>query len=344
MFPPSSTISLAAALRDAIGARDPRDRAGAAAALGEVEGGAERDQAIATLIRALGDAHPDVRAAAALSLGALGDASATEALLGGLADGTALTRQASAIALGKLAAASAFEPLCAALRSGPPDLRFQAATSLCEIDPARAYDHLVTALDDQDGEVLSAIALGLATIGDPRAAGHLVRLLGHDRPQTRFDAAYALAELGDARGAEVLASFVHDRNVGWPAIEALERIGSAHALATLAQLLPWRLLRPPHLRVRAAAAVLALDAGGDAAPRARQVLIGALRSRRLDVRGLAVDRLGAVGGAWAIGPLDALARSRRGRPLRDEIADALVRVRAAGADQSAARSCGTSSA
>jgi hypothetical protein len=60
-----------------------------------------------------------------------------------------------------------------------------------------------------------------------------------------------------------------------------------------------RLLLSPVLRVRAAAALLAVAPGDLAAPEARKLLDKSAASRRMDVRGLAEECLARLAGAKA---------------------------------------------
>jgi HEAT repeat protein len=206
-------------------------------------------------------------------------------------------------------------------------VRFQAASSLVEVDAGRAYTPLVQALGDEDAEVIGAAALGLGAIGDRRAAGHLSRFLDHPRDETRFDAAYGLARLSDARAVAPLASFLEHPQHAWDAIEGLEMTGSPAAAAALAPLLERRFVAR-RLRLRAAGALLALDADHRLAGRARQLIVTGLGAWRLEHRALAVVLAGQVGQTWALAPLRALRQSRRGRFLREEIDEALAQLTA----------------
>lgn len=338
----SPTITFEAALRD-IGTGSARARARAAHALGDVVDPALRSRAVAALIDALTDPTFQVRVTAAMSLGALDTEAAVEPLIQRLADAAPVVRQGAAIALGKLGFSSSFDALARSLAEGPPDLRFQAATSLPEIDPDRARKPLEQALeDDGDGEVVAAVALALGTLGASHTADTLWRRLGEwKRPAIRFDIAYALAELGDARAIDVLAEFVLHKDLAWDAIEALERCGHARAAEPLAPLLG-RVLIKPRIKMRAAAALLALRRSGrddqveppdiydthDA--QARTVLLGGLRRRKLEERGLAVELLARVGGPWAEPALTAIREHRTGLPLREEIRAALAQIAARG--------------
>ena len=53
------------------------------------------------------------------------------------------------------------------------------------------------------------------------------------------------------------------------------------------------------------------------------MLLAALGARKVHVRGIAVEQLGEIGGAWATAPLEKLAKSGKGADLLDAIAAAL---------------------
>lgn len=356
----TSTITFEAALRDLESTRD-RVRAQAAHALGDVAAPEARARAVPALIRALDDARFEVRTEAALSLGDLESEDAVPALAARFTDSAPAVRQAAVMALGKLGFATAFEAVARALAEGPPDLRFQAATSLAEIDAERAREPLLAALADSDGQVVGAVAVALGAIGEARAIAPLAALLeSWTRPETRFDIAYALADLGDARAVDVLGGFVDDGRVGWDAIDALERLGARLSARThpddrpvseqppgdevllgqehadadavccaaagyMAPLLRRRSL-DPMLVLRAAAAILALDADNPAAESARDRLLAGLSARKREHRGLAIDLLARVGGRWAVAPLERLRGRRAGKPFREELGEALARL------------------
>ena len=325
LMPPSRIVTLPAALRD-LRSGSVKARVLAADVLGDVTGD-DRDAALAGLRAALEDDLAEVRAEAATSLGVQRDAGAVTGLIRRLDDGHPIVRQAAAIALGSIGDGQAFTALAEALRDGPADLRFQAATSLAEVDPVAAFAPLVAALTDPDPQVVGAVALGLGATGDPRAPGHLARLLEHDVVAVRFDAAYGLAQLRDRRGRSQLEIGLTDAARDWDAVCALEDLGDAAAAPALAALLTRRATTPP-VQTRAAGAILALAVGSSEAAAARAFLLAALDHRKVDVRGLAVERLGAVAGAWAIAPLTALRGRRKGRELDEAIAAALAAIEA----------------
>jgi HEAT repeat protein len=318
---PSSTITFDAALRD-LAQGSPKARTAAAQALGDLEDPTEKRRAVDALIRALDDDRPEVRAEACASLGELGDASALAMLVRRLDDGVAGVRQNAAIALGSLAHPDGFAPLVQVLTEGPPDLRFQAAASLAEIDPARAFEPLVVALGDGDPQVVAAAALSLGAIGDARAVAPLCAVLEHREPATRFDVAYALSELGDPRGREVLAAALGDPERAWDAVTALSRLATADDAEALGRALVSK-HTPPEATVLAAGAILSFAPDSAHRDAARRVLLAALSARKVHVRGIAVEQLGEIGGAWAKAPLEKLARSGKGADLIEAIAAAL---------------------
>jgi HEAT repeat protein len=326
---PSSTITLDAALRD-IAQGSPKARTAAAHALGDVEEPTEKRRAVDALLRALDDDRLEVRAEACASLGDLGDVSALPMLIRRLDDGAPPVRQNAAIALGTLAHADGFEPLAQALANGPADLRFQAATSLAEIDQARAFDPLVAALEDRDPQVVAAAALSLGAIGDPRAVPLLVAKLDHGEAPTRFDIAYALAELGDPSGRDVLVAALTDLDRAWDAVSALTRLATADDAELLGRALTSK-HTPPEATVLAAGAILKIAPHTAHHDAARRVLLAALGARKIHVRGIAVEQLGEIGGAWATAPLEKLAKTGKGAELLDAIAAALRAIEERGA-------------
>ena len=300
LFPRHHTITLDAALRDLV-SDDPRVRASAADSLGDVEGEVDRARAGAALIQALDDPRVEVVCNAALALGALADKTAVDVLLRKLESDSAEVRQTATIALGRIADTRAFEPLARALTDGPPDVRYQAALSLIEVDPSRAFDPLARAVADEDAEVRGSVATALGILGDPRAAGWLAELVGDARAETRFEAACALARLGDARAVEPLLPFLERDDCAFAAIEALEWTGDRRSAARLAHVMH-RIFAARVVRVRAAAALLAVAPDHGDAAWAHDYLKKAARARREDVRGLAEEALARLGGEGSESP------------------------------------------
>jgi HEAT repeat protein len=140
-------------------------RAAAALALGRI---GDR-VAVPSLAEALKDPSPDVRYAAALSLGRLpADGVVTRLERTLRSDPAWQPRYAAAIALGRTRKAFAAGALADALDSDPSwQVRQQAARSLQDIGTAHAAEALASALHDPEPSVGAAAGSGLAEIGGP---------------------------------------------------------------------------------------------------------------------------------------------------------------------------------
>ena len=182
-----------------------------------------------------------------------------------------------------------------------------------------------------DPQVVAAAALSLGAVGDARAVPLLVARLDHGDAATRFDVAYALAELGDPHGRDLLSAGLGDPERAWDAVSALSRLATDDAAEALGRALTSK-HTPPEATVLAAGAIFKIAPSSRHHDAARRVLLAALAARKIHVRGIAVEQLGEIGGAWAIAPLEKLARSGKGGDLLEAIAAAIgaIRARAAG--------------
>lgn len=295
-------INIDAALRD-LEHPDPRVRASAASALDRAPLD-RREEVCLALRNALDDGRGDVRYAAALSLREHEDADAVPRLLSMLEDRDPMARQAAVMALGRIGDPRAVMPLVEALRDGPPDVRFQAVTSLVELADPRGVEAIIATLEDIDAEVRASAA---AAVGDLRAhegADAVALLLADLDAKVTLEAAYALSRLGDDRGLDTLCRMATHRDFGFLACEALGHLANPAARAALERAHRGFFLHPL-TKLRAAASLLQL---GERGP--RDYLLRQTRSRRGEVRGLALELLGELGGAWA---LDALLAGLKGR-------------------------------
>lgn len=151
---------------------------------------------VAGLIKALGyEKDAGVRAAAARSLGRIGDSRAVEPLIAVLGDARRDVRQAAVEALSLIGNPRAIEPIIGLLKDSDPIVRQTAAGALGRVG-APAVEPLCGALTDSTAGVRRAAARALGTIGDPRAIEPLSGALTDSTAGVRQAAAKALARLG----------------------------------------------------------------------------------------------------------------------------------------------------
>jgi HEAT repeat protein len=141
--------------------------------------------------RALDD-DPRVRHYLALSLGHLGDRTATPTLIAALDDRDSTTRLYATWALGNLGDPSAVEPLLEKFGDDDPGVRKMAVYAAGALGDERAAPGLQVALGDPDRDVSWNAAVALAQLGD--ASGETQLLLMLDRAYLD-----GLTEIDDAR-------------------------------------------------------------------------------------------------------------------------------------------------
>lgn len=220
----------------------------------------DRSAAAPELVAALNDRDPEIRAASAWALGALGDAPAptVPALAGALRDEQEAVRTAAAEALGSLGARSrsAASALFAALDDPRANVRAAAARALARLElTAESIPSLAKALGSPDAYVRAFGAWSLGNLGPAarEAVPALVEALGPD--DTATVVAAALARIGPA-AAEAVPALVADlrgpdSGRRWRAARTLGRIGPT-AESAVTELVA--ALRDPNEAVRAHAA------------------------------------------------------------------------------------------
>ena len=162
------------------------------------------ERAVEPLCDALTTIGWRVRAAAARSLGEIGDPSAVEPLLAVLAQADANTRLPAIEALGRLRDPRAVEPLCRHLTGQVVTVCKAAAEGLGQIGSADAVAPLAALLQDRDAAVRTAAAGALGQIGSTDAVEPLCRLLDDKQGALRVAAAEALGKIGDDRAVQPL--------------------------------------------------------------------------------------------------------------------------------------------
>ncbi len=207
-----------AGLIEALGGDDDLTRQRAALALGDL-GGAE---AVAPLIRALGDPLAAVREAAADSLALLGPPAVgplVELIESPEASGKYEERPMTVIGAG----GRRWE-----IKTRQDLRRVYAAAILGEIGDPAAVEPLVRALRDADGDLRCQAAGAIAKFGSA-GVGPLTAVLADPNPDTRIVAAGVLGDTGEAAAVEPLVGALRDGNadVRGAAGGALIRLGGA---------------------------------------------------------------------------------------------------------------------
>jgi HEAT repeat protein len=261
----------------------------------------------------------DVRLAAIVALGRLGDRRATAALSAMLA-GPRSEVVSAAAALARIGDQSAFEPLLpllahgdAAVRQaaigalnslGHPDMAARVAGLLAAPDAhvresavriagyfgyRGSVDTLIERCSDPDESVRRAAVEHVPFLEDPRAAGSLARALDDPSPRVRSAAAQALSHLGagEARGPLLSATRDADAWVRYYSVRALGEVREPSAVPRLAELAG----SDPamHVRIAALEAVGAIDG-----PAAAEILLAYVTEPQADLAAAALRGLGLV--------------------------------------------------
>ena len=125
-----------------------------------------RKPEVALLVRGLGDARPEVRAAAAEALGWIGGASAIAKLPGALKDPDADVRAAAAEALGWIGDRRPAKALVEVLKDGSPAVRREAAVALGRLCEAGTSQPLARLTQDPTAAVRDSAAWAAGRIRD----------------------------------------------------------------------------------------------------------------------------------------------------------------------------------
>jgi HEAT repeat protein len=152
------------------------------------------------------DDDPRVRHYLALSLGHLGDRSATPILIAALDDPDSTTRLYSSWALGNLGDPSAVEPLLEKFGDDDPGVRKMAVYAAGTLGDERAIPRLQVALGDPDRDVSWNAAVALAQLGDASGESQLLLMLDREYLDglTEIDEARKLLAMQSAIQASAL--------------------------------------------------------------------------------------------------------------------------------------------
>ena len=223
--------SLIAALKDT----DSRVRAAAALSIGALN----YENGIEPLIEILNDNDRDVRLNAVRALAQLSEKRALEPLIEKLKDESSDVRAEAAQALGLIkdwtgrVQLIAVPALITVLKDEAKTVRAAAVYALEQFKDGRALEPLIDSLKDADPAVRVGAIKALSQINDLQAVEPLITVLKDADPAVRADAALVLGIFGDQRAAEPLRAIINDndRDVGLCSALALAMIKQDHQAA-----------------------------------------------------------------------------------------------------------------
>ena len=171
--------------------------------------------------RALGDPDVELRAAAALALGAAGKPAAA-ILLAHLDDPAPQVRERVVAALGEIKDPSAVVPLIGKIQDGQASVRRAVSRALGQLGDRRAGSALVLVLRDADEAVRQSAVDALGRLGAAEAVAALAAL-GRDDPSesVRMAAVRALGRIPASAAVDALVGALGDASLGSAAERSL---------------------------------------------------------------------------------------------------------------------------
>lgn len=299
-------------LLDALDDSSPEELRPLALVIGWLEGAAvER-----ALTRLLG--HADARGEVVEALVRHGSR-VTDLLVEQLGSEDLEIRKAAVVALGRIGDARA-APSLIELLDEDSELVIPAADALAKIGDPRAFEALLALVGDPNAAVRQSVVGALNSLGSPLMPGRVLPLLEDDDPNVRESAVKVAGYFGYPECVELLLErcMDEDERVRRAAIEHLPFIEDERATPALV-----RALRKETPKVRAAAAgALALAEGAEVAAS----LIDALADEDSWVRYFAARSLGRLKVAQSADALAALARDDKAHHVRIAAVEALGNI------------------
>ena len=173
---------------------------------------------------------------AASSLASLG-AEAGKSLVAALKNKNPRVRANAARALGYLESDSAIDPLLSLLDDKDREVKRAALNALAAIRSPRAFDPVLSCLEDRHAEIRWSAVLALGQFADTRATPRLLEHLKSDAEEVRYMVCGALSTLKDPRSVKPLISVLAEgTRVSEGAARALGEIGDEAAVPHLVKL------------------------------------------------------------------------------------------------------------
>ncbi len=297
-------------------------------ALGETEGGDLRPLALVVgwlegaaveraLTRLLG--HRDARGEVLEALVRHG-AGVTDLLIEQLGSEDLEIRKAATVALGRIGDARAAPALVEVLEEEDAEMVIAAADALAKIGDPRAFEPLLARVGDPHAAVRQAVVGALNSLGSPEMPARVLPLLSDAEPNVRESAVRIAGYFGYAECADLLLErcLDEDERVRRAAVEHLPYLEDERATPALVNA-----LRHETPRVRAAAAAAMAQSEGE---NVSGHLIEALADEDSWVRYFAARSLGRRGVAESAEALAALAQGDKSNHVRIAAVEALGRI------------------
>jgi HEAT repeat protein len=243
----------------------------------------------------------------------------TELLIEQLGSEDLEIRKAAVVALGRIGDARAAPALIEVLDEDP-ELVIPAADALAKVGDPRAYEALLALVGDPSAAVRQSVVGALNSLGSPLMPARVLPLLSDPDANVRESAVKVAGYFGYAECAELLLERCRDEEerVRRAAVEHLPFLEDERATPALVSA-----LRQETPRVRAAAAgALAMAEGPEVSP----ALVGALGDDDSWVRYFAARSLGRLKSAESAEALAALARDDKSNHVRIAAVEALGNI------------------
>ena len=272
------------------------------------------------ILSALDHHDPAVRAAAAMTLGRIGDSRGVEPLIESFQDPVRQVGQRAAEALGRLGTPALGSVLAVIQESSDERDRNLGQVAVESVRDVSAVPLLTAALTYEEAEARRGAARALGQIGDIEAGFGLEAATRHEDPQTQRLAGQALGRLRTREAAQALTALINqdDWQIRATAVSALGQIGGPRTLIPILTMLSdpvWQVRR------RAAQAVQLLR-GPDIVP----TLLTAIEDTNAWGRFHIIETLGEIGDPSALNLLEPTLDSEGDLQLRLSAAQALARM------------------
>jgi HEAT repeat protein len=243
-----------------------------------------------------------IRAAEALT--SLGDPRAFESLLSLLGHSNAMVRQSAVAALNSINHPNMAERAVILLRDPNPYLRESAVKIIGYIGYRDSLELLLISCHDTDERVRYAVIESLPYFEDERVIPVLTEALKNDTPKIRAAAARAFGDIDDANVIEILQTALKDTDP-WVRYFAVRSLGEQEAIESLDALIS--VAKNDAANQVRMAAIEALGKLGDV--QAVSILAPLSASENTDLAHAALEALGKIDRAEALPPLKAALNS-----------------------------------